>query len=114
MGRTQFFRNKFGPGGRVVGLVIDHAPGKKLLRNDLVLQGEHAGTLKIPARSHRDGFPFFKGILETFRVGRRGLYLRPGVLGVPGDPDDQRLAAAFRFQALIKRRFSHGLRHAGN
>lgn len=110
MGGTQFLRDKLGPGGRVVRLVIDHAPGKEFLGDDLAFQGEHAGALKVSTGSHRDGFPFFKGILETFRVGGRGLYLSPGFLGVPGDPDDERLAAAFRFQALIKRRFSHGLK----
>lgn len=107
MDGTQFFRHEIGPRRGIVFLIIQRAPGKKLFRNYLAFKGEHTGTLKISSRRDCHCFPFWKGLLETFRVRCSGLHLTPGFLGVPGNANDKGLATSFGSQALIKRRFSH-------
>lgn len=93
--------------GRVVLLLVGGAPGGEGGRVDLAFQGHHAGALEIAAGRHGHGFPLREAVFETFRVGRRGLDCGPAFRGVPGDADDQLLAAPFGFQALVEGGFAH-------
>lgn len=52
-------------------------------------------------------FPLLKRLIKTFGVCCCGLQLSPAFLGVPGDTDQERMAAFFRFQALQEWRLSH-------
>lgn len=108
MGGFQFFRYKLRTRCSVVDLAIQSTPRKKFLRDYMEFNCANTRTSQLAESGDRHCLPFWKGLLETLRVGRRGLHLSPSFLDVPCDACHDWLATFLCSQAFKEWGFSHG------